>query len=354
MKTLKREDLENILLGCTVLGTGGGGDYERGLKRIDEEMKRGKRFKMIRLDELPDDALVASPYYCGSLTSLDQEAEVPEDILSFKALQEHFGENFFATVSIELGGGNTASAFSVAASMDIPIVDGDAAGRSVPDLQLSTFFINGVSIAPMGLASSVGDITIVKKVVDDFRAEKIVRAIAVASGGSVGVTDHPTRGKNLKTSIIPNALSYAEKIGAVLKKTMDYKKVADAGGGYILFKGEVVDSTWKDKEGFTYGEVCMEGIEEYRGSKYKVWYKNENLMAWRDDKVDVTTPDLLCILSEKDSMPITNPHCKTGDGVVVIGYPAPKEWRTKRGIEVLGPKSFGFDCEYIPIEERVK
>lgn len=353
MRILKEGDLENILLGCTVLGTGGGGDLQKGLERVKKDVKEGKKFRIMDLHEVPDDALVASPYYCGSLTSSHEGAKVPEDIVSFRALQEYCGEVFFATVSIELGGGNTATALSVAASMDIPIVDGDAAGRSVPDLQLSTFFVNNVSIAPMSVASKFGDVIIIKDVLDDFRAEEIVRSLAVVSGGSVGVTDHPTRGKDLKISLIPHALSYAEKIGAVLRETRDYQKVAEAGGGYILFQGKVMDSPWKDEGGFTVGEIYIEGAREYTGSNYRVWYKNENLMAWKDGTIDITTPDLICILSRKDSMPITNPHCKKGDETVVIGYPAPKEWRTKKGIETLGPKSFGFDCEYVPIEERM-
>ena len=354
METLKEEDLESILLGCTVLGTGGGGDLKKGLERVKRDIESEKKFKIMSLNDIPDDALVASPYHCGSLTSSGEEAKIPEDILSFKALQEYFRENFFATVSTELGGGNTATALSVAANMDIPIVDGDPAGRSVPELQHSTFFINNVSIAPMSVANKFGDVVIVKKVLDDFRAEKIVRSIAVASGGSVGVTDHPMRGENLKTSIISNTISHAKKIGGVLKKTRDYRRVAEAGGGYILFKGEVVDSPWKDEGGFTVGEIYIEGTEEYNRSKYKVWYKNENLMAWRDNKIDITAPDLICILSKEDAMPVTNPNCRKGIEVVVVGYPAPKEWRTKRGIEILGPKSFGFDCDYIPIEEKIK
>lgn len=353
MKTLKEEDLENILLGCTVLGTGGGGDLKKGLERIKKDIEKEKKFRIMSLNEVPDDALVASPYHCGSLTSSGKEAKVPEDILSFKALQEYFREDFFATVSTELGGGNTATALSVAANMDIPILDGDPAGRSVPELQHSTFFMNNISITPMSVVNKFGDVIIVKKVLDDFRAEKIVRSVAIVSGGTVGVTDHPTRGENLKTSLIPNTISYAEKIGAALKKTRDYKKVAEVGGGYILFKGEVVDSPWKDKGGFTVGEIYIEGTGEYNGSKYRVWYKNENLMAWRDNKIDIITPDLICILLEKDSMPITNPNCKKGDEVVVIGYPAPKEWKTKKGIEILGPKSFGFDCKYVSIEEMI-
>ena len=180
---------------------------------------------MVSLDEVPDDAWVASPYFCGSLTpsTPEEEPKIPVELLAFRALQEYFGEKFFGVVSTELGGGNTAAALSVAANLDIPIIDGDPAGRSVPELQHTTFYINNVSITPMSVGTSAGDVIIIKNASDHYRAETIVRSIAVASGGRVGVTDHPVHGKQLKTSLIPNAISQAEKIGAKVKRTGNYR-----------------------------------------------------------------------------------------------------------------------------------
>ena len=37
--------------------------------------------------------------------------------------------------------------------------------------------------------------------------------------------------------------------------------------------------------------------------------------------------------------------------VVMVGVPAPQQWRSEKGIELMGPKQFGFDFEYIPIEK---
>ena len=52
-------------------------------------------------------------------------------------------------------------------------------------------------------------------------------------------------------------------------------------------------------------------------------------------------------------MPVTNPHCTTGMKIAVIGYPASEEWRTRAGLAALGPRSFGFDCDYLPLEEKM-
>lgn len=356
MRVLNASDLEHILLGCAVLGTGGGGELDKGLERVKTDLLNGKEFRLATLEEVPEHAMVASPYYCGSLTAsnLHEPERTPQELLSFMALQEYLREDLFAAVSTELGGGNTAVALSVAANMGIPIVDADPAGRSVPELQHTIFFLKGISIAPLAVASKSGDVVIVKEVADHLRAENIVRSIAVASGGRVGVTDHPMRGKLLKTAVIADAISRAETIGAVLKATSDYQQVARAGGGCVRFKGQVAKSFYKDEEGFTVGEIQVAGTHEYQGSEYRVWYKNEHLMAWRDNQIDITTPDLICILSEKDAMPVINPHCTTGMKVAVVGYPASQQWRTEAGLAAFGPGSFGFDCDYLPLAEKMK
>ena len=97
-------------------------------------------------------------------------------------------------------------------------MDADPAGRSVPELQHSTYYVLGEPIAPLAVATNFGESVIVEKVPNDLRAEDIVRAIAVASGNEVGVADHPMTGKVFKRSTIPNAISYAMKIGKVLRE----------------------------------------------------------------------------------------------------------------------------------------
>jgi hypothetical protein len=55
--------------------------------------------------------------------------------------------------------------------------------------------------------------------------------------------------------------------------------------------------------------------------------------------------------------PITNNALAKDLKVYVIGFRAHNIFRTEKGLEVLGPKHFGFDIEYTPIEnviEKVK
>ncbi|WP_275952149.1 DUF917 family protein [Mordavella massiliensis] len=63
-------------------------------------------------------------------------------MLAFRTLEEYFGKPFFGVVATELGGANTAYAFHIACQLGLPIIDGDPAGRSVPELQHSSFWIS--------------------------------------------------------------------------------------------------------------------------------------------------------------------------------------------------------------------
>lgn len=369
MKKLSRQDLYDILYGCTILGTGGGGDLKKGLSLIDKALDNGKEFNLVNLEEVPDDALIACPYMCGSISPLTEEDEkkyanlpkIKEEpaLKAYKVMEEYIDKELYGVISTELGGANTAIAFHVAALLGKYIVDADPAGRSVPELQHSTFYMNQLAIEPIVVANEFGDVIIVKDIVDDFRAETIVRSIAVVSKNSVGVADHLARGKELKKAVIPGAISYSLKIGKAYRKAKEEgnnlaMEIARVGRGYMLFKGKIKDFQWEDKDGFTVGNTYIEGEDDYFGSEYKVWFKNENIIAWRDGKIDVTVPDLICMICDDKKEPLTNPNHEIGMKVSIIGLPAPEEWRTEEGLKLFGPKHFGYDIKYIPIEKCFK
>ena len=66
-------------------------------------------------------------------------------------------------------------------------------------------------------------------------------------------------------------------------------------------------------------------------------------------KIDV----IIEVIDAKSGEPITNTDIKKGDMVSVIGMKIEPIFRTPEGLNVLGPKHFGFDLEYKPIENLV-
>lgn len=358
MRKLNKKDLEDLIVGCAILGTGGGGSPRKGLSLLKKDLAAGYQFELVSPDEVPDGAWVASPYMCGSVSPEEDEGpEEMECLTAFEALEDFLGVKLHAAVATEIGGGNTAVALSVAARKGIPILDADPAGRSVPELQHSTFAIYGIPIDPLAVATLKGDVLILKEVSGDERAEEIVRSIAVLSDNRAGVTDHPMEGKTLKGALIPGTLSKALAIGQAVRKAQEEGEdpvvaAAQAGGGMLLFRGKVTQADWKIEAGFTVGELLIQGEAEFSGHEYRIWFKNEHIISWLDGVPDATAPDLICVLDPRTGEAITNPNCQVGMQVGVIGYPAPEAWRTPKGLELLGPAHFGFEVEYRPLEEN--
>lgn len=369
MKVLEKQDLYDILYGCTILGTGGGGSLENGLRLIDEALENGKVFRLVDFSEVPDDAWIATPYMCGSISPTTPELEAqyaglpnleePEAYLAYKALEEYFGKEFYGVISTELGGGNTAISLYVGAWLNKFIIDADPAGRSVPELQHSTYYLKNLPIYPLACANKFGDIAILPKVVNDLRAEALVRAMAVVSKNRIGVADHPSQAKYLRNSVIKGAISNAWKIGKTFREAKEAGKrvapaIAEIAHGSMLFEGTVSKHNYDTIDGFTIGDVYITGTKEYSGSEYHIWFKNEHMLSWRDGKVDITVPDLIIVFNEDAIEPNLNPFFTEGMKVSVIGLPAPAEWRTENGLKVFGPEYIGLKIKYVPLEQKHK
>ncbi len=363
MRILNREDLMNILLGCTILGTGGGGSLDEGIMIIDEALAAGKTFRLVSFDELDPEAVIGTPYACGAISPLTEEEkkkygrlkETEENmhLLNMRQLERFLRRDVSAVISTELGGGNTAAAFYVAAMCDRLIVDGDPAGRSVPALQHSTYYLKGVPMCPMAVMNEFGEGAVFTNVYDDERGEDLVRALAVVSRNTIAVIDHVNKASVLKDAVIRGAITQAEKIGKAFRETKaagsDYvSAVIAAGGGKEMFKGTVTKSGYETRDGYTIGETVLDGEGAYAGHTLRIWYQNENIISWLDEKPFVTVPDLICFFNLDEAMPQLNPYAKIGEKAAIIALPAPVEWTTPRGLEIFGPRSFGYDIDYKP------
>lgn len=353
MSTLSMDDVENIVYGATFLGTGGGGNMKTGLDLLHADLKNGIQFQLADIDELNESDIVASPYYVGAVgnTSKSLDSKDPA-LMAANILERYLKVKFKGIIAAELGGYATAGALHVAGSMGIPLVDADAAGRAVPDLQCSLFTVAKIPITPFSVYTSKEDEFIFKSISSDARAETIVRGISALTGSSVGICDHPTNARTLKNGCVRHTISKAMKIGRSLRsKSLD--QLLEHTGISLIFKGKLADTKWEVREGFTYGDYILEGVNEFAGKTLKIWYKNENLMSWLDEKPYVTTPDLIT-LTTTELLPVTNPIEKTGSEYFVFGHRADEKWRTKEGMEVMSPNFFGFDYEYVPIEGVIK
>ena len=108
---------------------------------------------------------------------------------------------------------------------------------------------------------------------------------------------------------------------------------------------------WESRDGYMFGETMVEGEGKDRGHTLKIWFKNENHVTWRDGNAWVLSPDLIMVLDTEGGIPCTNTILLEGAKVGVVGARANAKLRTAKALALLGPRHYGFDLDYAPIEE---
>jgi len=66
----------------------------------------------------------------------------------------------------------------------------------------------------------------------------------------------------------------------------------------------------------------------------------------------VCSPDLLALLLP-DGRGIYNTDFQVGQKLVAIGMKGVEGFRTEQGLKLASPRYFGFDIDYVPIEEMM-
>ncbi|WP_019119695.1 DUF917 domain-containing protein [Brevibacillus massiliensis] len=359
MRYLGKQEIEDIAVGAALLGTGGGGDPYIGKLMTLQAIEEYGPIQLLTVDEVPQDALVVSSGMMGAPTVMIEKAPSGHEARkAFQMLEGFLGQKVFATYPIEAGGLNSMLPLALAAQMGLPVVDVDGMGRAFPELQMATFYLDGIAATPMAIADEKGNVNLIDTI-DSLWAERIARSATIQMGGSVMFAIYPMKGRQLKESGIHNILKLEEDLGRTIRlakeqNTEPIREILAITNGFELFRGKVIDINRKTETGFARGTASMEGLEEYKGETLKLRFQNEHLIAMTEERLLCVTPDLIAVLDAETGVPITTEGLRYGARAVVIGIPCHPKWRTAKGIETCGPGYFGYDVEYLPVEELAK
>jgi len=363
-RILSKEDLLNFIQGAGLLGTGGGGLISAGEQIIENIISQNKKVCLINYQEISEKAIGISTAILGggiSKKDIDKIEMVPKTPLSLKAaksLQNYLEKKIEFVFAIEIGPQNSVEAIQLAAFLDVPLLDGDFVGRAIPEMQQTTLSLNNIPLTPFSIATFKGDSIIVANSKNDKRNEEISRNIANISGGLICIAGLSLPGKVAKKIMIPDTISKCIEIGKIInnKSKNLFSEILDITNGIIAFKGIVTDIIAKNVNSFFVGEIMLKGIDEFSGNNYKVWYKNEYLISWKNDKVDITCPDLICLANSKTGVGKISygqgfrNEIVIGEELTILAIPSPDVWLTEKGLDVLSPKHFEFNIEYKPLK----
>jgi DUF917 family protein len=351
------QEIEDIAIGAAVLGTGGGGDPFIGKLLALDAVARYGSVELIQPEEVSDEGLVVPSAGIGAPTVLVEKIPNGEEgLAALRILEDKLHKKAVAITPIEQGGLNSEIPISVAAKTRLPLTDCDGIGRAFPELQMCSFSLDGIPANPMVLADEKGNVVLLETI-DNLWTERFARSTVVQMGGSALSVAYPMTGAQLKKSCIKGTVSLSLRLGEVTRFAREKGEnplhdIVKILKSKILFKGKLVDIFRRTTGGFARGEALFQGLDEFDGGSLRIKFQNENLIALRNEKkVVATVPDLISVLDLETGIAITTEELRYGNRVVVIGSPCNERWRTPKGITVAGPRYFGYDVDYVPVEE---
>lgn len=356
MKIIEAADMEAIALGGALYGTGGGGDPYIGKLLAQNAMRAHGPVHLIDVASLADDALVFEVGGIGAPTVLiERLASLAPLLNAIDALEAQMGRRVTALMSGEAGGLNSTIPFAAASALGLPLIDGDPIGRAVPEVQMSLCALHGITASPMVLCDEKGS-SVVIRACNNAQAERFARSVTIDMGGSAFGAYYPMSGAQVKQSILRGTISRLLAVGNALfaaraAHAEPVQALLEATGGMLLHKGKITGVERATGGGFARGSAVIAGLDDFAGQDASLQFQNEFLIARRGNRVLATTPDLITLADLETGMPVTSEKLGYGLRVAVLGIPCDPAWRTDGGLALVGPGYFGYDEQYVPIEQ---
>ena len=367
------QEATDFVRGCTFYATGGGGLPENGIESLMSEINEKGFVQITDISEIPDDAVAVCPFLMGSIAPHDEatlkemagfgfiDGVNKEKARLAKAIQEleaYTGVKTTVVVPIELAGANTSGPISAGSSLGMMAVDGDYCGRAIPEILQITPYLYDRKWLPVASVDEWDNVCIIKKATNLRVVERIGKPISAGAYGLAGQAGFIMSGKELKETVIAGTLSKSYELGKFIREAQEAhldhipQKIAEKVGGWVLAEGKRTDFEDEDRIGYYWGTTT---IQSDAGDEYKIWFKNENHVCWKNGEPFVSSPDLICVVDRHTGEPIPNPKMRQAQEVAIIVLPCDERLRQDKIKKVLDPQYFGFeDISYVPVEERMK
>jgi uncharacterized protein len=352
-RLLDDQSLRALARGCAVLGAGGGGDTYLQLLQALQAIGDFGPVPLVDLDELADDSLIMP---CGGVGAPTVGIEKIENGGEGEVLRDQLevltGRRVAALMAGEIGGGNGLAPVAWAARMGLPIADADGMGRAFPEVFQVTMHLAGISPSPAVMTDERGNLAVFQAVSGEW-SERLQRAAAAEFGGMASSADYTLTAAQARGATVRNSVSLAIRIGESVSSARGNPVdalIAEVSGCRLI-TGKIVDVERRTTSGFVRGSVVIEGLAADAGRLLRLELQNENLVALERGHVLASVPDLITVVDSETAEAIGTERISYGQRVTVIAFGCDPVWRTAEGVALTGPRAFGYDFDYTPVED---
>ncbi|MFF0909430.1 DUF917 domain-containing protein [Microbacterium enclense] len=347
------DDIAALAAGAAIFGTGGGGAVYTSQQITERAIREHGPVRLLSLDDLgPDDAVIMMSGIGAPTVGIEMLASTDQVETLLREAERVAGRRITAIMPAEIGGSNGVSPAGWAARLGVALLDADGMGRAFPEATMISTNVAGVPCAFAVLSDVVGNV-VTLRTVDLGWLERHARAVTVAAGGICLGAHYLLTAETARGAVIPGTVSAAIRVGRALLEASDpVPAIAAELDADVLISGKVVDVSRRTEGGFVRGSITIAGIGDDRGRLQRVELRNENLVVLEDGEVLATVPDLITVVDLETGHAISTEMLRYGQRVSVLAWACDPLWRTERGLELAGPRAFGYDLPYVPFERK--
>ena len=354
METLTADDIEALCLGATLLGTGGGGDPYIAKLVAHQALETYGPVRVVAAADLPADALVLTTAVIGAPTVILEKIPAGTEYVSgVRALASYLGKEPAAIMPIEVGGCNTLLPIATAAEMGLPIVNADSMRRAFPQIEMTVFTLAGLPAGPLSVADEKGNQAVFETTTNHV-AETLARTAVIQLGTRQLhqlLSPHSRAGSTARDTGVADVLHRSGPTAPRRERRRRgraWERFLSESGSKKFFTGKVMDLDRRTTDGFARSTVILEDLDGVDATM-RIEVQNENLIAFLDGEPAITTPNLICLLDCETFEPITTEALAYGNRVIVIGMPCAPEWHQEGMLDLVGPRAFGYDVDFVEL-----
>jgi DUF917 family protein len=232
--------------------------------------------------------------------------------------------------------------------MGLPVADADGMGRAFPEVPQVTMHLAGIPPSPAVMTDERGNLVLFQTISGHWM-ERLERAAAVEFGGAASSTEFSMTVAQARGATVRDSVSLAIRIGQTIGRAQGSPLDALIAelGAFRLIGGKILDVERRTTSGFARGSVVVEGLGADAGRLIRLELQNENLVALERGRV----LDLITVLDSETADAIGTERIAYGQRVTVIAFACDPVWRSEKGIALTGPRAFGYEFDYLPVEE---
>lgn len=312
-----QQQLETMINGAAFLGSGGGGPTSVARQLVRQMPGTVKVASIAEAAEHIDHYAAVVAYIGSPNDSRDVGIDAPCQALSTLDLlcKERFSHQTRLQSSATLDrigyvlpvetGVNAIVACVVANHFDIPIIDGDGAGRAVPLLSMLSYAFPTQHTFQTVLANEDGD-SYVLRLADVNKVEKIAGPLIELNQHKAGLSLWPMRGRAIETSVaVPKTLSACLALGTLFESGTFVEELPELLREYgypdckRLISARI--SAVQSQTANNLDSTMIDLVDDQNGQKLRLINLNENLLAWSSESPEPVAyaPQLICWVTEK-------------------------------------------------------